>query len=336
MLWNFFVLLYLELALEMCVCFNLNYYNEHYGADDFNRASYALTWILGLGYVLFVVLAVWFLKAPGRDERLLLPKNLRRYGALYEEFRLSDDALNYVILWLARRSAFAWLATYDWEEPVLLVCLFYVSTMVSAVYLVHVRPYFAGGQNIREGSNAYFELVMIFLLSAFIGEAQDPPTRYSTGWLICGVLALYIACHLCVMVTYNFRALRRDARRWRATRCCLKAHEKRLQAISSNTQDYLAHRKLISERGLTPIEAAAVLTQGNERKKARIARKELYRKLKAEKDLSIYVIERDGNCLFSAVSHQIFATTARHREVRTLAASHILSKPQYFRSFVDD
>jgi len=79
-----------------------------------------------------------------------------------------------------------------------------------------------------------------------------------------------------------------------------------------------------------------VLTAGNERKKARIVRKELYRRLKVEKDLSIHVIERDGNCLFSAVSHQIFATTARHREVRTLAASHILSKPQYFRSFVDD
>ena len=67
MIWNFFIVTYMELAVEVCVCFNLNYYNPEYAATDFNRISFILNWVIGIGYVIFLLFSAWFLKAPGAD-----------------------------------------------------------------------------------------------------------------------------------------------------------------------------------------------------------------------------------------------------------------------------
>jgi hypothetical protein len=146
MIWNFFIVTYMELAVEVCVCFNLNYYNPEYAATDFNRISFILNWVIGIGYAIFLLFSAWFLKAPGADQRLLDPTSLKRYSALYEEMKPSDSSLTYVLLFILRRSAFALLVTQaSRQEPVFLFGVFYIMTMVCVVYLVNYKPFASHG-----------------------------------------------------------------------------------------------------------------------------------------------------------------------------------------------
>jgi hypothetical protein len=154
--------------------------------------------------------------------------------------------------------------------------------------------------------------------------------------MIIAIMGLYMGAHLTVMITFNFKLIKQDTKRYYVKNCCLTRYQKQMRKINGKVEDVILLKKLVEERKIGQVEAAEILTQANERKAARIAKKEFYNKLREEKDLSIHAIAKDGNCMFAAVSHQIFGTTIKHREVRTLAAGHILSRPSYFRHFVED
>ncbi|KRX01602.1 Chromo domain protein [Pseudocohnilembus persalinus] len=51
-------------------------------------------------------------------------------------------------------------------------------------------------------------------------------------------------------------------------------------------------------------------------------------------DFEIYEVEGDGNCLFRAISHQIYGTEKYHQEIRNICLDYIMINKNYFKDFI--
>ena len=52
------------------------------------------------------------------------------------------------------------------------------------------------------------------------------------------------------------------------------------------------------------------------------------------RSLRVVPISRDGNCLFRAVSHQMYHTENNHQEIRLMAVDHIKKNAEFYKSFL--
>jgi OTU domain-containing protein 3 len=50
----------------------------------------------------------------------------------------------------------------------------------------------------------------------------------------------------------------------------------------------------------------------------------------------INIVEGDGNCLFRAISDQLFGDTERHMEVRQQVMNYIVANEEHFKLFIED
>jgi OTU domain-containing protein 5 len=63
-------------------------------------------------------------------------------------------------------------------------------------------------------------------------------------------------------------------------------------------------------------------------------RERTFRNLLLEKDLIIVDVESDGNCLFRAVSHQLYGTTEHHGIIRRYVYDYMSIEREYFSQFI--
>ena len=58
--------------------------------------------------------------------------------------------------------------------------------------------------------------------------------------------------------------------------------------------------------------------------------------LASKRNLRIVEMNADGNCLFNAISHQIYGTQDFHQLVREKCMEYILAQKAYFQAFITD
>ena len=82
------------------------------------------------------------------------------------------------------------------RHPISCLFCFYLSTVVSVIYLGSVQPQADRGIMKLEIFNEMIILAFIAALSGFLGSSFNAKMQYDLGWLCCSIIGLYLLVHM--------------------------------------------------------------------------------------------------------------------------------------------
>lgn len=129
--------------------------------------------------------------------RLENPDFSGKYGSVYEGLRLDSRwVLFYPVYFIIRRTIFMVAAFSLYMHVVIQLACVLLITMVSAVFILQVKPFEERLVNQLEVMNECFTLALIYVVFCFTDLVESPLDRYRIGFVFIAGMSLCIFVHL--------------------------------------------------------------------------------------------------------------------------------------------
>jgi hypothetical protein len=195
--WNFTIRLILEGALEIAFCVYINFkygdYKSHVFGSIFNMLSAG---VFGLCLVILPFWIIYFYIFK-HFEDLEDEEFEKKYGAVYEGLRRDKKSvLFYPVYFVVRRVLFMVICFVLMQHVILQLGALVLSTLISAVYILHFQPFEEPIFNNLEVMNECFTLLLLYFVYCFSDIISAYEDQYMIGYLFVFFMCLCICVHL--------------------------------------------------------------------------------------------------------------------------------------------